>query len=156
MNNETRIEIDPDLPVVRLIREFDAPAARVYEAHVDPDLFVQWVGPDMLTRTVVDRWDARTGGEWRYMSTDGSDEYWFRGCFHELRPDERIVQTFSYEGFADGVSLETLVLEDLDGGRCRLTATSLVDSIEARDAFVASGMEVGVREGYLKLDALLS
>lgn len=44
-------------------------------------------------------------------------------------------------------ALERLVLEDL-GCRTRLTATSLVDSFEARDAFVSGGMEVGVREGY--------
>jgi len=37
-----------------------------------------------------------------------------------------------------------------------LTATSLVDSFEARDAFVASGMEAGVREGYERLDELLA
>ncbi len=28
----------------------------------------------------------------------------------------------------------------------RLTATSLVDSLEAQDAFLAGGMEAGVRE----------
>ena len=65
------------------------------------------------------------------------------------------MQTFTYEGFPDSVSLERLDLEELDGGRCRLVATSLVDSFEARDAFVASGMEQGIREGYEKLDELL-
>jgi hypothetical protein len=34
-------------------------------------------------------------------------------------------------------------------------STSLVDSFAGRDAFVASGMEVGINEGYEKLDALL-
>ena len=57
---------------------------------------------------------------------------------------------------SDGVTLERLVFEDLGDGRTRLVATSLVDSFEARDAFVASGMEHGVREGYEQLDALLA
>jgi hypothetical protein len=35
-------------------------------------------------------------------------------------------------------------------------ATSLVDSFEGRDAFLASGMEEGVQEGYQRLDALLA
>ncbi|MFP5371939.1 MAG: polyketide cyclase, partial [Actinomycetes bacterium] len=61
-----------------------------------------------------------------------------------------------FEGFPDGVALEKLVLEDLGDGRTRLTATSLVDSFESRDAFLASGMEVGVNEGYEKLDELLA
>lgn len=47
-------------------------------------------------------------------------------------------------------------LEELDGGRTRLVVTSLVDSFEARDAMVASGMEDGIREGYERLDEMLS
>jgi hypothetical protein len=31
-----------------------------------------------------------------------------------------------------------------------------VDSFEGRDAFLASGMETGVREGYERLDDLLA
>lgn len=79
-------------------------------------------------------------------------ELGFHGCFHEVRPAERIVQTFTLEGMPDGVALEKLVLTDLGDGRTRLVATSLVDSFEDRDAFVASGMETGVREGYERLD----
>ena len=54
------------------------------------------------------------------------------------------------------MALELLVLEDLGDGRTRLVATSLVESFEARDAFVASGMEEGVRESYERLDELLA
>ena len=66
------------------------------------------------------------------------------------------MQTFTFEGEPDGVALERLVFEDLGDGRTRLTATSLVDSFEGRDAFVASGMEVGVQEMYQRLDELLA
>ena len=54
------------------------------------------------------------------------------------------------------VALERLTLTGLEGGRTLLTATSLVDSFEGRDAFVASGMEEGVVEGYQRLDTLLA
>ena len=60
------------------------------------------------------------------------------------------------DGMPDGVALEKLHFEDIGGGRTRLVATSLVDSIADRDAFVASGMEQGVREGYERLDELLT
>jgi uncharacterized protein YndB with AHSA1/START domain len=56
----------------------------------------------------------------------------------------------------EGVALETLTFEDLGDGRTRLHAQSLVDSFEARDGWLGSGMEVGVDEGYAKLDALLA
>lgn len=78
----------------------------------------------------------------------------FRGCFHEVGED-RIVQTFTFDGQPDGVALETLRLEALDDGRTRLHAQSLVDSFESRDQWLASGMETGVGEGYAELDALL-
>ena len=152
---EAQIIVDKDVPLVRIIREFDAPAAKVYRAHVDPELFVQWIGPDYLTSKAV-LWDARTGGSYRYTMVDGDRVEGFNGVFHELRENELIVQTFSWEGMPDGVALEKAVFEDLPGGRSRLTTTSLVDSFEARDGFVASGMEVGVVEGYNKLDELLA
>ncbi|WP_029431990.1 SRPBCC family protein [Blastococcus sp. URHD0036] len=153
--HETQIVADPDVPMVRITREFDAPPAKVFRAHTDPELVKLWNGPRGLEMR-VDSWDCRTGGSYRYVHARDGEEFAFRGTFHEIRPDELIVQTFTFEGFSDAVALEKLVLEELPGGRCRLTATSLVDSFEGRDAFVASGMEVGVREGYERLDAVLA
>jgi uncharacterized protein YndB with AHSA1/START domain len=153
--HETQIIVDPDVPLVRIVREFDASPEKVFRAHTDPDLLVQWLGPRDLTMS-IDTFDCRTGGAYRYVNRRGEEEYGFHGSFHEVRANELIVQTFTYEGVPDGVALEKMVFEDLGDGRTRLTATSLVDSFEARDAFVASGMEYGVREGYEKLDELLA
>ncbi|MFC7895480.1 SRPBCC family protein [Streptomyces sp. NPDC057381] len=152
--NETRIVADPNLPTILIIREFDAPPERVFRAYTDPGLVVQWLGPRRLTMR-IDQYDARSGGSYRYVhSGDDGTEYGFHGVFHEVRPNERIVQTFTYEGFPDGVSLETAVFEDL-GGRTRVTGKSLMDSIEARDSMLKSGMDHGVREGHERLDELL-
>ena len=45
--------------------------------------------------------------------------------------------------------------EDLGDGTTRLHAQSLCDSFADRDAWLSSGMEVGVNEGYKALDRLL-
>lgn len=153
--NETEIVVDAKVPLVRIVRTFDAPPAKVFRAHVDPDLFAQWIGPrDTVVK--IDHHDCRTGGAYRYTIVSHGVEQGFRGAFHEVRPGELIVQTFTWEGMPDGVALEKLIFEAIDDGRTRLTSTSLVDSFEDRDAFVASGMESGVNEGYAKLDALLA
>ncbi|PVZ11123.1 SRPBCC family protein [Actinomycetospora cinnamomea] len=152
---ETTITADPAAPTVRIAREFDAPVANVFRAHVDPDLVKRWLGPRNLTME-IHRFDAETGGAYRYTHRDDDGEYVFYGSFHEVRPTERIVQTFSYEGFPDSVTLETMTFTDLGDGRTRIEGLSLFESIEARDAMVASGMEVGVREGYEQLDELLA
>ena len=154
--HETQIIADEKVPTIKIIREFDAPRERVFRAHTDPELYAQWVGPRSLT-TKITRWSARTGGEWAFTNhREGEEIASFYGSFHEVRPPERIVWTFTWEGEPDGVSLETLTLEELPGGRTRLTALSVVESFEIRNQVLASGMEVGVVEGYEKLDELLA
>ena len=150
---ETTIEADPNVPIIRITREFAGTPEQLLRAHTDPKLFAQWIGPSSL-QTRIEEWDARSGGSWRFVSTRDGEDYAFRGCFHEVRPD-RIVQTFTWGGMPDAVALETLVFEDLGGGRTRLHASSLCDSFAARDGWLQSGMEVGINEGYAKLDGLL-
>ena len=151
---KTSIEADPTVPVIRITRDFRATPAQLLRAHTDPELFARWVGPSSLD-TTIDYWDARSGGSWRYVAHRDGEEYGFNGCFHTVRED-RIVQTFAYEGDPDGVALETLAFEELGDGTTRLHATSLCDSFEARDQWLRSGMEVGVDEGYAALDSLLA
>jgi uncharacterized protein YndB with AHSA1/START domain/DNA-binding transcriptional ArsR family regulator len=152
--HDTEIVADPNVPAIHITREFDASPAKVFRAHTDRELFEQWVGPNEVA-TRIDEWDCRTGGAYRYVSIHEGEEYGFYGSFHEVRPSECIVQTFTFEGVPDGVSLERMVFEDLGDGRTRLVATSLCDSFEARDAMLVSGMDVGVNDGYAKLDELL-
>lgn len=151
----TRIEADRTVPVIRITREFQATPAQLFRAHTDAELFKQWIGPDTM-HTRIDLWDVRTGGCYRYVSIAGDGtEYAFRGCFHDVRPD-RIVQTFTYEGEPDGVALETLRFDDLGNGRSGLRTQALVDSFEARDAWLKSGMETGLEDGYSQLERMLS
>ena len=148
------IEADEDVPIIRITRDFHATPAQLMKAHTDPELFARWVGPDGMDTRILE-WDARNGGCWRYVAARDGQEFAFRGCFHTVA-DDRIVQTFTYEGMPDDVALETLWFEDLGDGRTRLHAQSLVDSFEGRDAWLASGMETGVDQGYAKLDGLMS
>ena len=148
------IEPDPSVPVIHVWRDFAATPAQLFRAHTDPEIFARWVGPAGTESEIVE-WDARNGGGWRYIARAGDFEGGFRGCFHTVRED-RIVQTFTWEDMPDAVSLETMTFEDLGDGRTRLHAFSLCDSFEARDQWLASGMEVGVNDGYAAIDRLLA
>jgi uncharacterized protein YndB with AHSA1/START domain len=153
---ETTIEADPNLPTIRIIRDFDAPPDKVFRAWIEPELVAQWLGPKS-TEMRIEEWNARTGGSYRYAALqDGEEVAAFYGSFHEVRPNERLVQTFTWEGMPDGVSLETMTFEDLGDGRTRTIGLSVVENLEARDGIMASGMEGGVYEGYEKLDSLLA
>jgi uncharacterized protein YndB with AHSA1/START domain len=151
---EAAIEAVPDLPIVRITRDFRASVEQLMRAHTDPELFVRWIGPDAVTAR-IDQWDCRTLGSYRYICEHEGVEHGFRGTFPEVG-DDRIVQTFTWEGMPEAIALETLRFEDLGDGTTRLHAQSLCDSIEGRDGMLSSGMDTGVHEGYAKLDGLLA
>jgi uncharacterized protein YndB with AHSA1/START domain len=155
MTHDLTIELDDHVPLLRLTRDFDASPDVVFRAWAQPDLVARWLGPrdrEML----VERYDCVTGGSYRYVHRRGDDDQWFHGSFHEVRPGELIVQTFTWEGMPDHVALERVLFSDLGDGLTRMTSTSLVDSFEGRDAFVASGMETGVRDSFAMLDEILA
>jgi uncharacterized protein (TIGR03086 family) len=153
---QTEIEADEKVPTIEVIREFDATPEQVFRAHVDRELYAQWVGPRSVT-TRITRWEARTGGAWAFANDrDGEEIASFYGSFHEVRPHERIVWTFTYEGEPDGVALETLTFEAIEDGRTRLRVLSVVQDFETRDGMLSSGMDVGINEGFDKLDDLLA
>jgi len=150
----TRIDARPGVPFIDMSREFAAPRELVYRAHTDPELLAQWIGPRRLTTRVV-RFDVRDGGTWRFVQRDqDGSEYGFHGVFHGDPSPEGIVQTFEFEGAPGHVSLDALTLEEHDG-RTTLRVHSVFQSVEARDAMVAAGMESGVQEGYERLDELV-
>jgi uncharacterized protein YndB with AHSA1/START domain len=148
------IEAVENMPAITISRDFAATAAQLVTAHTDPDVVMQWLGPDGGAST-IDYWDARSGGSWRYVHHIEGEDYGFHGCFHTVGED-RLVQTFTFEGFPDSVALETMTFEDLGEGRTRLHIQSLFDSYEARDGMLSSGMDIGVNEGYAKLDSYLA
>ncbi|MFT4083700.1 MAG: SRPBCC family protein [Nocardioides sp.] len=157
MTNRTSIEAGEDAPTITITREFDAPRELVWRASTEPELVTQWMGPREVTMT-IGHWDCRTGGSWRYTAGRAGDPDFtaFYGSFHEIRPPERAVQTFTWVGAPDGVSLETMTLSELPGGRTRMVGVSVVESFEVRDMILASGMEKGVVEGYEQLDEVLA
>ena len=158
MANKTKISAEPGKQEVFITREFDAPRELVFRAHTDPELYVQWLGPRELTMTLK-TFEPRDGGSYRYIHRDGDgNEYAFHGVNHEVTEPERIISTFEFEGLPEKgqVVLGTLKFEALPGNRSRLVSQSVFQSVAARDGMLQSGMEMGVREGYERLDELLA
>jgi uncharacterized protein YndB with AHSA1/START domain len=135
-------------------REFAASAERVQRAHTDADLFAQWMGPRGTTVRLY-RFDAVTGGGFRYAVVSPSGDSWvFRGSYHEVVPG-RIVHTWEYED-EPGPTLESLRFVDLPDGRSALEVSSTYTSKDACDAMLASGMDAGMDEDFERLEDMLS
>ena len=154
--NQTIVTAEPGVQEVFITREFDAPRELVFKAHTDPELYVQWLGPRGYEMT-LETFEPVSGGKYRYIHKDPQgNEFGFHGTFHEISED-LMIQTFEFEGLPERghVTLDTMRLEELPGGRTKITIQSVFQSVADRDGMVQSGMERGVREGYERLDEIL-
>ena len=144
-------------PIDHITRDFHATPAQLFRAHTDPELFPRWVGPGHRHR---DRPLGRPHRRQLALHRPRSDGRRTSRCSAAASTrsrEDRIVQTFTWEGMPDGVALETLTFEDLGDGRTRLHAQSPV-STASRTATrgCAAGMETGVNDGYAKLDRMVA
>jgi uncharacterized protein YndB with AHSA1/START domain len=135
-------------------REFEAPAAAVFEAHTDAELVARWTGP-RGTEVKMRHFDARTGGSWSYVVAGKGGEWAFHGSFHEVTAPSRLVQTFEFDGDPGHPNLEVLTFTDLDDGRSRLDGHSVFVTVEDRDLML-SGMDGGLDENFERLDELFA
>jgi len=143
---KTHITAEPGKQEGVETRIFDAPREAVFATLTGPDLIPRWWGPASLA-TTVDVMDVQPGGLWRYVQHDAAgNEYAFFGVYHDVTPPARLVYTFEFEGGPGRVLLETVTLEDLDGGRTKVTDKTVFQMSQDRDAALASGMREGAVE----------
>ena len=157
MANKTTITAEPGKQEMIITREFDAPRELVFKAFTDPKLVPQWWGPRYLS-TQVENLDLRPGGQWRFINRDAEgNAYAFRGVYHEVLAPERVIDTFEFEGLPEAghVTLETLRLEELPGGKTRLITQSVFQTVADRDGMLQGGMQEGVNDTYDRLAELL-
>jgi uncharacterized protein YndB with AHSA1/START domain len=150
---ELKVTTPSDTEIV-MTRVFDAPRDLVFEAHTTCEHLRNWWGPRRYEVTSCDV-DFRPGGKWRmvHRGSEG-DEYAFHGEYREIVRPERIVWTFEFEGMPGAVSVETMTLEEHEG-KTTFTATSVYDSLEARDGMLESGSSEGAAETWDRLDEYL-
>lgn len=154
-DQKTAAVTTPTDRTIHIEREFDAPRDRVFAVYTDPGLIPEWWGPRATTVT-VEEMDVRVGGRWRFavVDSDGNATA-FGGAYREIVENERIVQTFEWDGMPGYVSVETATFIDL-GERTRVITDSLFFTTEERDGMLGSGMEGGLNETYQRLDELLA
>jgi len=139
---------------IEFTREFDAPRRLVFEAHAKPEHVRRWWGPFGSTMTVCEL-DFRPGGRWRFvLRTARGQDVAFHGEYREITAPEWFVWTFGFDGMPGPPGLETYSFTEHEG-RTRLVSVSHFDSIESRDAAIASGMEKGAAETLDRLEELL-
>jgi uncharacterized protein YndB with AHSA1/START domain len=144
----------PSKQQILITREFDAPKDLVYRAWTTPELVKRWWA-GKRGEVISAEIDLRVGGRWRYvMVASAGQEVAFHGEYHEIVPNERLVNTEVYElPGGDGdvhPPLVTTTFTEADG-RTTLAQLMQCPSQELRDTIIGSGMESGMQEA---MDAL--
>lgn len=139
---------------LRIERIFDAPRARVWRAMTEPAQLAQWWGRG--NKLVVEKFDLRRGGRWRFVEHTPQGRHGFEGRFAEIEAPTRVVQTFEWDGMPAHAILQTMTLDDLGDGRTKLVGTSLYMTKEELQGMLQSGMEGGMAQSYAALDDLLA
>jgi uncharacterized protein YndB with AHSA1/START domain len=139
---------------IRIERVFDAPRDRVWRAFTDPKLIAQWWGRG--NKLVIEKFEVERGGHWRFVEHGPEGKHGFEGRYREVTPQDRIVQTFEWDGMPAYVIIETIEFTDLGDGRTKVVNVSLFHTTDERDGMLQSGMEEGLNQSYAALDRLLA
>jgi len=144
--NETTFIAEPNVQTVILERAYSASIDKLFDAYVNPDKLVKWWGGNMATKVI--KYEARSGGSWRIVQDDDGGEYRFHGVFHEVKPNERIISTFEFEGLPEKghAFLEATNFTEHDG-KTTVRTVHVFQSVADRDEMIAREMEVGCRAG---------
>jgi uncharacterized protein YndB with AHSA1/START domain len=144
------------------IAEFEASADRVWQLWADPHQLERWWGPPTYPATVTLH-DLRPGGRVAYYMTgpDGDQPhgYW------EIVETDPPRSLFFRNGLAnpDGspspefpITTAQVRIEEIGGGRTRMSIESRFPSAKAMEKFLAMGMEEGLKQAVGQIDALLA
>lgn len=157
----TNVVKNPDALTMTVTSEFDATIERVWQMWANPRLLERWWGPPTHPATVVDH-DLVPGGTVTYFMTGPEGEQyhgWWR-VIAVIAPRSLEIE----DGFSDGdgvanpempITVMRMQLDELSGGRTRMTIETTFPSLEQMDQLVAMGMEEGLQAALGQMDALL-
>jgi uncharacterized protein YndB with AHSA1/START domain len=158
--SDLKFEYPKTEPSMIVTRTLDAPRALVWKAFTDPVHVARWWGPKSFAPvSKVDKLELRPGGTWRFVCTHVGNgaTIVFTGKYLEVKAPEKLVNTFGVEGQFEGDEAfpETHTFEERNG-KTYYRSYSLLPSMEAREAVIATGMEKGGRESIEQLAALVA
>ncbi len=158
----TAVRKDIQALTMTLDAEFDASPDRVWQLWADPRQLERWWGPPTYPATVTSH-DLRAGGRVEYHMT-GPEGDQPRGYWEvlEAQPPHRLVfrDGFAHSDGTPNADLPTnearVRIEEIGGGRSRMSIESRFPSTEAMEQVLAMGMEEGLKEAVGQIDAILA
>ncbi|MBA2374410.1 MAG: SRPBCC domain-containing protein [Chloroflexi bacterium] len=158
----TAFRKNPDALTMTITAEFDASPERVWQLWADPRQLERWWGPPTYPATFTEH-DLTPGSRVAYHMTGPAGDQ-PRGWWEVVEADVPRSLVFR-DGFAndDGspnpdlpVTTVRVNIEDIGGGRTRMSIESLFPSTEAMERVLAMGAEEGLTQAVSQIDAILA
>lgn len=117
-----------DHPKIKVTKTFGAPAEKIFDAWIDPEMIGQWMfGPELREEEVVRlETDPEEGGTFSFVVRRDGEELNHLGRYLELDRPRRLVFTWGIESESEEESVVTIEITPAEGG-CRLTLTHTLD-----------------------------
>jgi uncharacterized protein YndB with AHSA1/START domain len=158
----TAVRKSPETLTLTINAEFDASAERVWQLWADPRQLERWWGPPTYPATFTAH-DLTPGSRVEYHMTgpDGDQPHGYWDILESDPPHSLVYR----DGFAneDGTPNDTLprnegrvTIEEVGGGRTRMSIESIFESREAMEQVLAMGMEDGITQAVGQIDAILA
>lgn len=125
--------------VVKISREFNASADRVFDAWLDPENVGNWLFGTSDGKGKVSKVDPRVGGHFQIGEMRGDEFANHVGTYHEIKRPNRIVFSYYFETTNEELPSTVMVdIEPTDDG-CTVHITHEMDNIYAE--YEASAIE---------------
>jgi uncharacterized protein YndB with AHSA1/START domain len=158
----TSVQKDPASLTMTTTAEFEASPERVWQLWADPRQLERWWGPPEYPATMTSH-DLRPGGRVAYHMTGPSGDQ-PKGVWDVVEVDPPRTIVFR-DLFADDdgnpnpdmpALTATVNIEDIGGGRTRMSIQSVFPNTQAMEQVLAMGMEEGLRSAVGQIDAILA
>jgi len=158
----TAVRKDPASRTFTLEAEFDASPERVWQLWADPRQLERWWGPPTYPATVTSH-DLRPGGRVTYHMTgpEGDQPSGFWEVI-EVQPPHRLVirdGCTNEDGTPNAelpITTERITIEEIGGGRTRMSVVCEFPTLETMEQFAAMGSEEGRTQALGQIDAILA
>jgi uncharacterized protein YndB with AHSA1/START domain len=127
------LTIDRNTHTIRLVHEFTAPSAVIFEAWTQPEHVACWWDPDGM-RLAKCEIDLRPGGTFAFATQNHIDRP-FSGVYREIARPDRLV--------FDALGALGRVLLEEDGGQTRMVVEIQCQSADHLDQFIQMGVADG-------------
>lgn len=157
MERETKVIAGDGQQDILITREFDLPVDLLFKAHVEPELFEEWMTHEYGTTKVLKLETKRHGG-FIFQTTDvqGNVSFKANGVIHEFIPNQKITRTFEMENSPFEVQLEFLEFEKLTDDTSKLNMQMVFRTPALRDQLLKLPFKQGLNMAHDRLQEVVN